>query len=387
MRHIFSLILSTFLSFATLAGDFVSGGIVYCFTGHRYEVAVDQNIVDGLNAYEGIYIIPSTVSYEGENYAVTAISENAFAYSKVTEVVIPNSVTKIGEKSFFYANDLADVTLPLDLTEIPDYCFAGTNIVNIVIPEGVKDLGYGTFQDCSQLHTVILPASLKYIDDFAFDGCHNLYEIYSAASEAPITIGDNTFGGVEDVDLVVIDEETMDSYSDDTVWGNYDMFTIFPNEDFYPTMEFNGEPYNQDWKKITLGNNLAYKIYDETDELIAVTTASHFYLPAKDHDVEYTIVPTTLMFDSDSFTVTVEKTTGIKEFIEDTFPAEPEPIIVAHQGTIYIYADTYMKWTCVWDMSGRLYYQRISSDAQVIDLPRNRVYIVRVGNFVKKIFV
>ena len=387
MRHLFTLIISTLLSVAAWAGDFVSGGIVYSFIGHRHEVAVDQNIVDGLNAYEGIYIIPSTVNFDGENFAVTTIAENAFAHSKVNEVVIPNSVTLIEENAFAFATELTDVTLPLELKEIPDHCFAGTSLVNIVLPEGVQVVGEGAFQDCAMLHTVILPASLKFIDDFAFDGCHNLYEIYCAAIEAPITIGDNTFGGVKDVDLVVADEETIDSYSDDTIWGNIETFTLYPYDDFYPTMDFNDETFNQDWKRISLGNNLAYKVYDENDDLVAITSASHFYLPAMDHDADYTIVPTTFLFDSDPFTVTVDKTTGIEQFIDDAFPAEPEPIIVAHQGTIYIYADTYMKWTCVWDMSGRLYYQRISSDSQVIDLPRNRVYIVKVGNFVKKIFV
>ena len=387
MRHLFTLLITTILSVTAWAGDFVSGGIVYSFTGHNREVAVDQNIVDGLNAYEGIYIIPSTVNFEGENYAVTAIAEEAFANSKVTEVVIPNSVTRIEEKAFAFATELTDVTLPLELRELPDYCFTSTSIVNIALPLNVEVVGYGAFQDCSMLHTVILPASLKFIDDLAFDGCHNLYEIYCAAIEAPITLGNDTFGGIQGVDLVVADDETIDSYSDDTVWGNDSAFTLFPNEDFYPTLEFNGEPFKQDWKKITLGNNLAYKIYDENDELIAVTSASHFYLPAMDHDTDYTIVPTTFMFDSDPFTVTVDKTTGIEQFIDDALPAEPEPIIVAHQGTIYIYADTYKKWTYVWDMSGRLYYNRISSDAQVIDLPRNRVYIVKVGNYVKKIFV
>ena len=387
MKYLFTLLISTILGVAAWAGDFVSGGIVYSFTGNYREVAVSQNIVDGINAYEGIYIIPSVVNFEGENYTVTAIAEGAFAHSKVTEVVIPNTVTRIDEGAFALATELTDVTLPLDLAEIPDHCFTGTSLVNVVIPEGVKDLGEGAFQDCVMLHTVMLPSSLKFIDDYAFDGCHNLYEIYCAATEAPITLGDNTFRGIQNVDLVVADDETIDSYGDDTAWGNDTTFTLFPNEDFYPTMEFDGEPFNQDWQRITLGNNLAYKIYDENDELVAVTSASHFYLPALDHDADYTIVPTTLMFDSDPFTVTVDKTTGIEQFIDDAFPAEPEPIIVAHFGTIYIYADTYMKWTSVWDMSGRLYYQRISSDAQVIDLPRNRVYIVKVGNYVKKIFV
>ena len=148
---------------AACAGDFVSGGIIYSFTGNWREVTVDQNIVDGLNAYDGIYIIPSVVNYEGENYAVTAIAEGAFARSKVTEVVIPNSVTRIEESAFAFATDLTDVTLPLELTEIPNFCFTGTSIVNIILPDGVQDLGYGAFQDCAMLHTVIVPSSLKFM--------------------------------------------------------------------------------------------------------------------------------------------------------------------------------------------------------------------------------
>lgn len=387
MRYWITLLTLAALSFSGWAGDFASGGIEYSLTGHHGEVAVDARIVDGLNAYQGTCLIPSTVTYGGESYRVTAIAPGAFAHSQVTEVVVPNSVTRIGESAFAHASTLTSVTLPLELEAIPDHCFTGTGLVNIVLPEGVKDVGEGAFQDCTLLHTVMLPQSLEFIDDYAFDGCHNLYEIYCAAKLAPITLGDHTFGGMAGVDLVVADEETIDAYSDDTAWGNDTTFTLYPSEDFYPTMDLGGEPYCQDWKRINLAGNLAYKIYDENDELVAVTSASNYYLPALDHDTSYTIVPTTLLTDSDPLTVAVEKTTGIEQFIDDAFPAEPDPIIVAHFGIIYIYTDTYMKWTSVWDMSGRLYYQRISSDSQVIDLPRNRVYIVKVGNYVKKIFV
>ena len=94
-----------------------------------------------------------------------------------------------------------------------------------------------------------------------------------------------------------------------------------------------------------------------------------------------------MMSDSDPAYFTVDKATGLKEFIDDAFPAEPEPIIVAHWGTLYVYGDNYNKMVSVWDMNGHLYYERMSSDAQVIDLPRNRVYVVKVGKYVKKIFV
>lgn len=369
------------------AGDFVSGGLVYSFTDDYDEVAVDQNIVDGVNAYQGVIIIPEMVNCDGVNYHVTSIAQDAFAGSHITEVVIPNSVKRIGESAFANADDLANVTLPLNLKAIPKNCFAGTSIVNIVLPEGIQTIGYGAFQSCSLLHTVMLPSTLKLIEAYAFNYCHNLYEIYCAAAKPPRATGWAIFADLKGIDLVVPDYEAMDAYNSDKVWGDEDTFTLFPNEDIAPQVIFNPEAFSQDWQRVSLGNFFAYKVLGEDGELVAVTAADYFYLPATDHDVTYTIVPTTMMGDSDPVYFTVDATTGIDRLVDDAFPAEPEPIIVARQGTLYIYGDNYRKWVSVWDMNGRLYYKRLSSDAQVIDLPRNRVYIVKVGNYVKKIFV
>lgn len=386
LRHIILILLVAALSQVAYGGDFVSGGIVYSFTRHYGEVAVDQNIIDGVNAYSGVCIIPETVNFEGDNYAVTSIADAAFSYSQITDVVIPNSVTKIGEEAFLGCSDLVNVTLPLDLQEISRECFAQTGIVSIAIPDGVKKIGYAAFESCHYLHTLMLPSSLKLIAPYCFNDCHNLYEIYCAAVKPPKATGWGVFDGVGKVDVVVSDYEAMDVYLADKVWGG-ENFTLFPNEDISLLVTPEGEAFHQDWQRVALGNYLAYKVIDENDELFALTAADSFYLPARDHDVNYTIVPTTMMGDSDPIVVTVDRMTGIEQLIDDAFPAEPEPIIVAREGTLYVYGDNYNKMVSVWDMNGRLYYQRISSDAQVIDLPHHRVYIVRVGNYVKKIFV
>jgi hypothetical protein len=385
LQILFTLLLSM-SSLIAHCGDFESGGFVYSFSTHAGEVVVDENIVAGINAYEGVCIIPETVNFEGDNYAVTAIAEGAFSYSKVTDVVIPNSVTRIGEEAFLGCADLINVTLPLDLQEISRECFAQTSIVSIAIPEGVKKVGYAAFESCHYLHTLMLPSSLKTIAAYAFNDCHNLYEIYCAAVKPPKANAWGVFEGAHNVDVIVSDYEAIDDYLADNAWGS-EIFTLFPNEDISTLVTPEEEAFRQDWQRVALGNHLAYKIFDENDELVALTAADSFYLPARDHDVNYAIVPTTMMGDSDPIYVIVEKTAGIERLIDDAFPAEPDPIIIARQGTLYIYGDNYNKMVSVWDMSGRLYYQRISSDAQVIDLPHNRVYIVRVGNYVKKIFV
>jgi len=387
----FKIISSTLIAICVAAnvwaGDFISGGIVYSFTDKEGEVAVDQNIIDGVNAYSGVYIIPEMVNFEGDNYNVTSIADNAFAQSKITDICLPNSITNIGESAFAYADNLTNITLPLNIEVIPKACFAGTSIVNIALPEGVKTIGYGAFQSCTLLHTVLLPSTLTLIEAYAFNNCHNLYEIYCAANTPPKASGWAIFIGLSGIDVIVPDYEAIDAYADDNVWGDESTFTLYPNEDISLQMSLNGEDFQQNWKRISLGNNFAYKVIDEDDELMALTAADYYYLPARDHDVTYTIIPTTMMSDSDPISIVVEKTTGIERLIEDAFPAEPEPIIVAHQGTLYVYGDNYRRWIYVWDMNGRLYYQRISSDAQIIDLPPHRVYIVRVGNYVKKVFL
>lgn len=381
------MLMLTLLAFTARSWDFVSNGIVYTLGDRAGEVMVDENIVDGLNAYEGVCIIPETVNFDGDNYTVTAIAEGAFSYSKVTDVVIPNSVTEIGCEAFLGCDELKNITLSLNINEIPRECFLGTSLVNIAIPEGVRKVGYAAFQDCHLLHTVMLPSTLERIEAYAFTDCHNLYEIYCAAVNPPKANAWGTFDGVGNVDVVVPDDDAINAYLADKGWSKDDRFTLYPDEDISVLVTIEGVAHDQDWQRVSLGNNLAYKVFDESDELVAITAADFCYLPALDHDAVYTIVPTTMMGESDPIYFTVQSTTGIEQFIDDAFPAEPEPIIVAHWGTLYVYGDNYRRMVSVWDMNGRLYYERISSDAQIIDLPRNRVYVVKVGKYVKKIFL
>ena len=165
--------------------------------------------------------------------SVKSIGSFAFRGSGLTDLVIPETVTKIESLAFCYCKDLKSVTIPSSVTEIDgnpftdcpalssivvaednpvydsrDNCNAiietktgkviswclGTNIsftvksigerafcsgeTHIVIPKGVKRLKEGIFNDCCNDIKVTLPTGVAKIDECVFDNDCTIYVPY-----------------------------------------------------------------------------------------------------------------------------------------------------------------------------------------------------------------
>ena len=80
-------------------------------------------------------IIPEEVSYEGQEYAVTAIGEWAFAkFEKMASIILPPSVTSIGDGAFSECGNMTAVLIPNSVTEIGHEIFANCHsLQNVVI--------------------------------------------------------------------------------------------------------------------------------------------------------------------------------------------------------------------------------------------------------------
>lgn len=96
-------------------------------------------------SYAGSYSIP---------YGIKRIVREAFSDSEwrgehcdaLTSVVIPNTVTSIGEHAFCDCKQLSSVTIPSSVETIEDAAFNGCNsLTNVTIPYGVKYIGKGAF--------------------------------------------------------------------------------------------------------------------------------------------------------------------------------------------------------------------------------------------------
>lgn len=90
------------------------------------------------------------------NLPVVGIADLAFSKSTVTSVVIPDSITYIGNSAFWQCDQLAEVTIGNGVVAIGDYAF----------------------MDCANLHTITLGSSITSIGQLTFFGCENMNQVY-----------------------------------------------------------------------------------------------------------------------------------------------------------------------------------------------------------------
>lgn len=107
-------------------------------------------------------IIPGTVRH---------IGDSAFEGCNLTDVVILDGVTSVGEQAFQYSK-LKSVTIPGSTKNIQYGAFKGcNNLSSVALSEGLITISDSAFMDCTELRSIALPLGLKTIANEAFSSC------------------------------------------------------------------------------------------------------------------------------------------------------------------------------------------------------------------------
>ena len=236
-----------------------SSAFIYCSgltSVHITDLAAWCNITFGISNANPLYyahhlflngtevkdlVIPNSVTSIG-NYAfeycsgltsvtipnsVTSIGEHAFSRcgGLTGELVIPNSVTSIGNSAFEYCRGLTSITIPNSVTSIGNWAFGYCSGLTgeLVIPNSVTSIGNNAFYGCSGLTSVTIGNSVTSIGNWAFEYCRGLTSIYNHINHpTDVTLGSDVFLEVNKTNCTLfVTKGCVDEYRNADQWKDF----------------------------------------------------------------------------------------------------------------------------------------------------------------------
>lgn len=121
---------------------------------------------------------------------VTSIGADAFKGTALTEIVIPDSVTALGNYGVFAdIPTLTSVTIGGGIKTLPSGIFAQSNNISVLnLSEGLEIIGAGAFRG-QKIKTVTIPSTVRMIYGSAFGDCAELEEVIFAEGSQLEQIG------------------------------------------------------------------------------------------------------------------------------------------------------------------------------------------------------
>jgi hypothetical protein len=170
---------------------------------------------------------------------VNIIDESAFgACINLPSIIIPNSVTTIGDMAFSDCNELTSVTIGKGVTTIGIAALRGCKKLAVIsIPNSVTTIEQGAFYQCNNFATVIIPNSVTSIGAYAFSECRNLTDIYCYAEQIPET-GYNIFycSNYKNATLHV-PTTSFEVFKNTDQWKDFGNIVALTDEDPKPTTD------------------------------------------------------------------------------------------------------------------------------------------------------
>lgn len=168
---------------------------IYRHSGLQFQ-RINNNEVsvkaDTANHLQGRLSIPSHITVEGNQLAVTEIADSAFFNcDSLTELHIPSTVNKFGKFVVDHCFDLTKITVDSDNKNFSSAtgilfsadgkqlicCPAGLEVDSLIIPSEVNTIAPAAFSTCKGISVIVLPEGLKVIEPYTFQGCWGLYDV------------------------------------------------------------------------------------------------------------------------------------------------------------------------------------------------------------------
>lgn len=149
------------------------------------------------NTLSGILDFTKPVIYKDKGWRVTEIGERALQRENITEVKLPEGITKIGYKAFFQTKSLQKINFPESLKAIEQQAFYGSGLTKVNIP-GATAIGNAAFLSCTKMTTLTIP-NVTFLGTMCFRHCSQLKTVTVPVSA---NIGKSCDASLKDYNLL-----------------------------------------------------------------------------------------------------------------------------------------------------------------------------------------
>lgn len=130
------------------------------------------------NTFEFISLLGTDIFYGCTNLASIVYE------SKQTEtVVLPNTITELGENIFENCQNIEDVYIDTSINNIPKSTFKNCiNLSEVFFSNNIQIINESAFENCQSIDVINLPLSLTTLKNNCFNKCSRLEKIYFYSS-------------------------------------------------------------------------------------------------------------------------------------------------------------------------------------------------------------
>lgn len=163
-------------------------------------------------------VIPQNVKY---------IGQEAFRESGIINVQLPNGISTIVDRAFYYCPNLTEVSTYGPVSDndpdamIQAYCFVGCpNLSRLEIPRSIRILGQGLITGNQKVNKLTIPSRVVRINFSAFDNT-GVKEVIVEAVTPPATPEGEWYGFPKTVTSILVPAQAVEAYKTARGWNKF----------------------------------------------------------------------------------------------------------------------------------------------------------------------